>query len=123
MRGSLEERFWQFVSPEPNSGCWLWTGATYCAPWAKNTGGYGKIGHNNKVLNAHAVSYRMHKGEIPEGMEIDHKCRVTCCVNPDHLEAVPHRVNMLRGTGPIARQAKQTHCKRGHEFTPKTTYL
>ncbi len=60
----------------------------------------------------------MFKGPIPEGLELDHLCRVRHCVNPDHLEAVTHRENIRRGLG-----GPRSHCINGHEFTPENTSL
>lgn len=73
--------------PEPNSGCWLWTG--YC-----NSDGYGRTTINGKVIGAHRLSYRLFCGEIPLGAEIMHKCDTPACVNPDHLKAGSHLENM-----------------------------
>ena len=53
-----------------------------------------------KTRFAHIVAYEVAKGPIPHGMEIDHKCRMRCCVNPDHLEAVTGSINVQRGLGP-----------------------
>lgn len=64
--------------PEPNSGCWLWDGTT-------NVDGYGAIVVDGKRMKAHRVSYVVHKGPIPNGMKILHKCDVRQCINPDHL--------------------------------------
>jgi hypothetical protein len=52
-------------------------------------------------------------------MTIDHLCRNTSCVRPDHLEVVTREENALRGS----RNAAKTHCDRGHEFTPENTYV
>ncbi len=110
MRKTALERFERFVSPEPNSGCWLWTGNT--AP-----GGYGMFSPaNSRNYQAHRFSYEQFKGPIPKGLEIDHKCRVRCCVNPDHLEAVTRRINLMRSTNFVAVNGAKTHCKRGHEL-------
>jgi hypothetical protein len=77
---SLQERFENFYIPEPNTGCWLWMGATHPK-------GYGQMWDGiSRAAKAHHVAYRLHKGEIPPGLMVRHKCDVRCCVNPDHLE-------------------------------------
>lgn len=109
----LSEHLLSRISPEPNSGCWLWTGHI-------TSGGYGRLGRTP----AHRVTYSALKGAIPPGLDLDHLCRVRSCVNPDHLEAVTRQVNLLRGIGPQVqreRAARQTHCKHGHEYTPENT--
>ena len=90
----LHERFMSNVLPEPNSGCWLWAG--FCNP-----GGYGKFTAGPKNEYAHRLSYRLFVGEIPQGLELDHLCRVRCCVNPSHLEPVTKSVNAIRGIGTL----------------------
>ena len=110
------ERFEAKVQPEPNSGCWLWSGAC-------SNGGYGRFKIEGDMLKlAHRLSYEHFVGPIADGLCIDHLCRVRSCVNPSHLEAVTLRENLLRGEGPSARCARQTHCLRGHEFTEENTY-
>lgn len=116
---SLLERFERHYIPEPNSGCWLWIGAT-------NELGYGILKQTQgrrRNLKAHAVAFMLFKGPIANGLEPDHLCRNSFCVNPDHLELVTHRENCLRGTSPAALNAKKTHCIRGHEFTPENTWI
>ncbi len=76
--------------PEPNSGCWLWIRAL-------NTHGYGKVKLGKRIAGAHLIFYENLVGQVPEGMELDHKCRVRCCVNPAHLEPVTHAENARRG--------------------------
>lgn len=63
----------------PESGCWLWTGATIGS-------GYGSfsMGKHN-TFYAHRESYKAYVGSIPDGMYVMHKCDVRCCCNPDHL--------------------------------------
>jgi hypothetical protein len=78
---------------------------------------------NRQRHGAHRVSYELHKGPIPEGLVIDHLCRVRHCVNPDHLRAVTHAVNILAGVGRGALHARKTHCVNGHEFTAENTRL
>ena len=109
---SLEDQFWSKVSPEPNSGCWLWTGAS-------DPLGYGRINVKARLQLAHRVSYILFRGPIPDGLQLDHLCRIPCCVNPDHLEPVTPRENIMRGVGPAntrKRLLARTHCKRGHPF-------
>lgn len=95
--------------------CWLWTGAT-----AK---GWGQIMDAGKCVPCHRVVYEHVNGPIPDGLQIDHLCRVRNCVNPMHLEAVTSRTNTLRGFGPSALNATKTHCHRGHPFTPENTRI
>lgn len=98
--------------PEPNSGCWLWVGAL------NPISGYGNFWLGPKQpTNAHKAAYLLLVGPVPEGLEIDHKCRNRACVNPDHLEPVTHRENFVRGAGPALtskRLRARTHCKQGH---------
>jgi hypothetical protein len=69
--------------PEPNSGCWLWTRATEVSGYGSITVGRGPTKNGNE--KAHRFSWRLHKGEIPAGMQVLHRCDVRSCVNPDHL--------------------------------------
>lgn len=82
--------FDHFYIPEPNTGCWLWLGAV-------NEHQYGvRCLPAGKKTKAHRISYEMAKGPIPDGLVIDHLCRMKCCVNPDHLEAVTQSINVTR---------------------------
>lgn len=116
---SLAERFFDKVERVTESGCWIWMGGL------TGSGGYGGISNRLKWSLAHRVSYELKHGAIPRGLEIDHLCRVRCCVNPYHLEAVTRSVNFHRGTaGPIARarHARITHCPRGHPYDGDNLY-
>lgn len=110
-RPTAEERFWAKV--EKTDTCWLWTG----------TLGFGLYGRFNLTgggtVAAHRQSYEWAKGPIPDGLELDHLCRVRNCVNPDHLEAVTHAENMRRARAATAKD----YCYRGHEFTPENTLI
>lgn len=80
MIGTVQERFDAKYIPEPMSGCWLWTAA--------NTGekqAYGTIRMGKKNQLAHRLSYELHCGEIPDGMQVLHRCDNSFCVNPEHL--------------------------------------
>lgn len=109
-----EVRFFEKVNK--TGGCWFWLEL-------KNQSGYGLFTLNQKNILAHRFSYSLVNGPIPAGLTIDHLCRVRHCVNPSHLEAVTHLVNTLRGDGFGARNARKTHCVRGHEFSNENTYV
>lgn len=107
----VEERF---LSKVDRSGdCWLWT--AYIDPI-----GYGHFSVGSlKARRAHRIAYELFVGPIPEGLVIDHLCRVRHCVNPAHLEAVTDEENRNRGLlSPI-----RTHCNHGHEFTAENSYI
>jgi hypothetical protein len=97
--------------PVPESGCWLWVRAI-------GSHGYGKVGK----LYAHRISYEFYREPIPLNMQIDHLCRVRCCINPNHLEVVTAQENRLRGNWPSAVHARQTHCVNGHPFDEVNTW-
>lgn len=102
------------ISIDPTSGCWNWK--LYV-----NAEGYGSICVNKKHWAAHRFSYVTFKKNIPKGLVIDHLCRNTSCVNPDHLEPVTNKENIMRGNGICVINARKTHCKRGHAFTKQNT--
>lgn len=103
----LLERLWERV--DKTETCWVWTGPT--------TDGYGVIGAGGRggaTLRTHRVAYEALTGPIPDGLEVDHLCKVRNCVNPAHLEPVTSAENLRRAF------ADHTHCPRGHELPPKT---
>ena len=95
------------VRPMGHDGCWIWMGAL-------NGCGYAQIKCEEVRMMVHRITYQHHRGPIPEGLELDHKCRVRFCVNPYHLEPVTTKTNILRGFGRGAIEARMTHCKNGH---------
>lgn len=113
----LIDRFWGRVQHKREDGCWEWTG-TRSTYW-----NYPKfyVGGRKYVL-AHRWSYEHFVGPIPDGLTIDHLCRFTLCVNPEHLEPVDAVENVMRGEGACAQHARKTHCKRGHPFTEDNIY-
>jgi hypothetical protein len=105
---SAAERFWAKV--QKSDSCWLWIGA-------KSKNGYGNFKARSYVnVPAHRWSYEMARGDIPEGLHLDHLCRTPLCVNPAHLEAVPQGINTLRGNGFSGTNARKTHCVKGHDL-------
>ena len=105
------------VSPEPNSGCWLWDGSLSTSGYA-STGVYRSDRNQAVTTHAHIVLYEILVGPVPHGLELDHVCRQRSCVNPRHLEPVTHQVNVLRGAAPTADNARRSVCVNGHPLTP-----
>ena len=105
------------VRPEDPDPCWPWLGGI-------DEDGYGKF-RLGKVSDypAHRMSYELYIGPILKDKHIDHTCHQRFCVRPSHLEAVPQRVNTLRGNSPSAMNYRKTHCCHGHEFTEENTYF
>lgn len=108
------ERFMHYIEISP-SGCWEWSGGT-------NSEGYGNFSLKNQAVKAHRYSFGYFKGEIPKGFVVDHLCRNHKCVNPDHLEAVSNKTNIIRGVGLASQESKRTHCPFGHEYTEDNIY-
>lgn len=96
------------------TGCWIWIGGVTKAGYGNfciERDGHG--GHQTQKL-AHRFAYETLIGPIPEGMQLDHLCNNKRCVNPDHLKPVTARENTLRADTVTGRNARKTHCKRGH---------
>lgn len=111
-----ENRFFTKVAEGPGD-CWNWI--------AGKAKGYGvfSLSQPHRNIAAHRWAWQYLRGDIPEGLDLDHLCRNRACVNPWHLEPVTRRVNILRGIGPPARAAVKTHCPAGHEYTRENTYM
>lgn len=123
----FRRNIWDVV--EKSQGCWAWKGTILYT-------GYGQRSTSEGPRLAHRLVYEISVGPIPEGMKLDHTCHnkdKTCsggwsclhrrCVNPDHLEVVTQKENVLRGNGIGGKNARKTHCKRGHEFTKENIIL
>jgi hypothetical protein len=108
----------QLTAPRTAAGRAL---LTPCEPWtgSVDSEGYGRT----RGRRAHRVVYEREVGQIPEGFTIDHLCRNRRCVNPAHMEPVPNGVNVLRGYGPPAQNARKTHCAHGHPLTGANLYI
>ncbi len=114
----VKERFWAKVNKDgplwKGTACWLWL--------AGCSNGYGQITVDGNNRQAHRVAYEMLVGPIPEGLQLDHLCRVQLCVNPAHTEPVAQRINILRGIGITAQAARKTECPQGHPYSEVNTY-
>ena len=117
----LPDRIGEKIEVDPESGCWLWVSAI--------SRGYGAIYWERKSRIAHRVVYAIARpDEDIDGLDLHHRCGVRECVNPDHIQPMPHKQN-LEADGIIERlrnpnqHTNQTHCKHGHEFTPENTYV
>lgn len=113
------ERFWSKVDRGDGGAddCWLWTGV-------KSHDGYGITTHDSTRTYAHRFAWELLVGPIPEGMTLDHLCRVRGCVRaPEHLSVVTIQENMRRGMGLAAVNARKTHCKYGHPFDEQNTWV
>lgn len=93
---------------DEETGCWVWQGAL--------ARGYGYVRIAGRLYRAHRAMYEREVGEIPDGLELDHLCRNTACINPEHLEPVTHAENCRRGRQGDWQKAK-SHCPKGHPYS------
>lgn len=107
----MAHKFWAKV--RKTDTCWAWVGTIQH--------GYGLVNQNGKRKQAHRVAYEYAKGPIPSGVVLDHLCRNRWCVNPDHLEPVTNRENVLRGQSVQADNARKDRCPQGHPYDEANT--
>jgi len=103
--------------PEPTSGCWLWTG-----PIGRH--GYGKTKRSGKTIFSHRLAWMVHRGPIPLGIFVLHRCDVPSRVNPNHLFLGTARDNTLDmlAKGRNHRRGPTLSCFRGHPWTQESSY-
>ena len=113
------DRFMDYMTPVPFSGCWLWEASTY--------GEYGQFAIDGAhPIGAHRASWLLHKGPIPDGLFVLHRCDVKICVNPDHLFLGTNHDNLVdyatKNPGKIGKHnSSKTICVNGHAYTPENT--
>lgn len=117
----VREDVWSRV--DASGDCWVWTGDKVKT---KSGSCYGLIATSNGPrrtrTGAHRFVWELLVGPIPDDLQIDHLCRNTLCVNPDHLEPVTGTVNINRMPwNSYIKNSRKTHCKQGHPFTPENT--
>lgn len=112
-RTPIPERFWPKTRVEGDHVFWT----AGC-----NSHGYGTFYDPDRGnVGAHIVAWEMEHGPVPDGMELDHLCRVRNCVNHRHLEVVTRAENQRRGLNGVLRVAP-TVCRHGHVLADVGTY-
>lgn len=111
------ERIFDKVIPVPESGCWIWLGAT------KGDEEYGCIYIGGKRFTIHKLVYELFCGKVPDELVLDHLCRVRPCINYHHLEPVTDAVNIYRGNAPGIVRMGLPECINGHTWTFKNTRI
>ena len=103
-RAPIAERLERLSMPEPMSGCTLWMGGD-------NGLGYGLVWHDGGMKRAHRVAWELERGPVPNGLVLDHICRVRSCINPDHLFIGTARDNVgdaiAKGRRPRMQQVRR----------------
>lgn len=118
MAKTAEERFIEKIEVDAATGCWNWTASLFART------GYAQFRYSpQKNGRGHCWAYEHYVGPVPPGLQLDHLCRNKRCVNPGHLEAVTAQENVLRSDNACGLNARKTHCKHGHEFTPENTHV
>jgi hypothetical protein len=116
----MEDRLERLSIPEPNSGCWLWTGGfdDRGHPFKP----YGRIWVRGSSIVAHRASWLTYRGKIPDGMLVCHKCDTPLCINPDHLFLGTHKENtddmISKGRDDSTRIARRGASSNFAKLTP-----
>ena len=113
---SADERYAAQIARDALTGCIEWTGCL-------SGGGYAQMKVGGRSTYVHRWAWERANGPIPEGLFLDHLCRNRLCSNPDHLEPVTFRENVLRGVGETAMNARKGACPVGHAYSDENTYV
>jgi len=113
---STERRLLEKIEKQKGSDCWFFTGS-------KLPSGYGILWNGVRPIGAHRISFQLYRGEITDGMEIDHICNNRSCVNPEHLQLLTHKENMRKSSALMGINARKTHCKRDHELSGDNLHI
>jgi hypothetical protein len=119
MTGTSEEVFRASIFKSTSTGCWIWRRALTEYGYAAFT----VYDEDGRSTTGHRYAYELLVGPSPEGLELDHTCRIRPCCNPAHLEPVTQRVNTLRGVGFSAQNARKEKCPQGHPYDSENTYV
>ena len=107
----VPDRIWEKIHVDRDSLCWVWTASL-------RPSGYAQVHFKKRTRIVHHLVYELTQPEYEEGLDLDHLCRLRCCVNPSHLEPVTRGENLGRGEGLIwMERAKITHCPQGHPYS------
>lgn len=110
MRPRVDPQVRFFAKVRQDGDCWVWTGHI-------SRDGYAHFNAGDlRQVMTHRWSWEFFRGPIPDGLVLDHLCRNRSCVNPDHMDVVTSQVNILRGEGVAALNAKKTSCPFGHPY-------
>lgn len=111
----LPQRMQDKIQVTPD-GHWIWTAG-------QTTTGYGKTTYKGlRTRKAHRVVYALLVGPVPDSLDLDHRCRIRLCVNPDCVEPVTRGENLLRSPLVGKYRSRWTECPRGHPFDEANTY-
>lgn len=118
MNERVAQRVFGRILIDAETGCWEWVGSL-------NDDGYAQFALSHTFTKRVArFLYEEEYGPLDPSIHLDHLCRNRPCVNPAHLDPVTPRVNILRGVGPTAINARREYCTNGHDLSdPDVLYV